>query len=249
MGDTINFNMSNVSTIHPFYIRESNGTTNVSTPAATGQGATGNGTVSWTPNTAGSYRYICGAHPGMVGVITVNNQPSITGTFADNSCQKGSPNLTLIGKNPREGVTGVISTQVGDRTNGFTFPRVSTFHRPAPKGLSKTLTLAVTNTGSTSYVFNGADRATTHVDAADPAININQGDTLVFTFTISGSHPFWIKTIPNSGSASAVTTGTITNNGQQSLNLTWDTNGVTPGTYWYCCGTHWGSMQGQIIVT
>ena len=249
VGDTINFNLSNVATNHPFYIRDNLTNTNVSTPAATGQGSTGNGTVSWTPNTAGTYRYICGIHPSMVGNIYVNNQPSITGTFADNSCQKGSPNLTLIGKNPREGVTGVISTQVGDRTNGFTFPRVSTFHRPAPKGLSKTLTLAVTNTGSTSYVFNGADRATTHVDAADPAININQGDTLVFTFTISGSHPFWIKTIPNSGSANAVTTGTITNNGQQSLNLTWDTNGVTPGTYWYCCGTHWGSMQGQIIVT
>jgi plastocyanin len=249
VGDTINFNLSNVATNHPFYIRDQLTNTNVSTPSATGQGSTGNGTVSWTPNTAGTYRYICGIHPSMVGFIYVNNQPSITGTFADNSCQKGSPNLTLIGKNPREGVTGVISTQVGDRTNGFTFPRVSTFHRPAPKGLSKTLTLAVTNTGSTSYVFNGPDRATTHVDAADPAININQGDTLVFTFTISGSHPFWIKTIPNTGSANAVTTGTITNNGQQSLNLTWDTNGVTPGTYWYCCGTHWGSMQGQIIVT
>ena len=71
VGDTINFNLSNVSGSHPFYIRESNGTTNVSTPAATGQGSTGNGTVSWTPNTAGSYRYVCGAHPSMVGIIYV----------------------------------------------------------------------------------------------------------------------------------------------------------------------------------
>ena len=249
VGDTINFNLSNVAGNHPFYIRESNGTTNVSTPAATGQGSTGNGTVSWTPNTAGSYRYICGAHPGMVGVITVQNAPSINGTFADNTCSQGSPNVNLKAKNPREGVTGMISTQVTERTNGLTFPRVSTFHRPQPKGLSKTLTLNVTNSCGSSYIFNGADRLTTHVDAQDPIININYGDTLVFAFNISGTHPFWIKTTPSSGGSNAVTTGTITNNGQQTLNLTWDTNGVTLGTYYYVCSIHWNSMQGQIIIT
>ena len=76
VGDTINFNLSNVSTVHPFFIRNSSGTVNVSTPAATGQGATGNGTVSWTPNTAGTYSYICGNHPNMKGTITVQNSPN-----------------------------------------------------------------------------------------------------------------------------------------------------------------------------
>ena len=54
-GDTLNFNLSGVSTSHPFYLRDSNGGPDVSTPTATGQGSTGTATVSWTPNTAGTY--------------------------------------------------------------------------------------------------------------------------------------------------------------------------------------------------
>ena len=179
---------------------------------------------------------------------------TISGNFADNTCQKGSPNLTLIAKNPRTNLTGMISEQISNRTNngglnGLTFPRVSVFNRPAPKAQSKTLTLSVTNIGGSHYVFNGNDRLTSHVDAQDPTININQGDTLVLTFSISGTHPFWIKTQYSSGSSDAVTTGTITNNGQQTSNLTWDTNGVVPATYYYVCSIHWTSMRGQIIVT
>ena len=73
VGDTINFNLSGVSSIHPFYIRVSSGGSNVTTPTASGQGSSGNATVSWTPNTAGTYYYQCGVHPGMIGTITVSN--------------------------------------------------------------------------------------------------------------------------------------------------------------------------------
>ena len=73
VGDTINFNLSNVSSIHPFYIRVSSQGSNVTTPTASGQGSSGNATVSWTPNTAGTYYYQCGVHPGMIGTITVSN--------------------------------------------------------------------------------------------------------------------------------------------------------------------------------
>ena len=248
VGDTINFNLSNVSSIHPFRIRNSPGGADVSTPAASGQGSTGNATVSWTPNTEGDYVYQCAVHSGMVGTITVTSAPSNAGTFADNSCQKGSPDAYLIAKNPREGVTGMISSQVGARTTGLTYPRISTFNRAAPAALSKTFTISVTNIGGSHYVFNGQDRASNHVDAQDPVININQGDTLVFTFNISGSHPFWIKTSQTTGTGNGVTTGTITNNGQQSSNLTWDTNGVTVGTYYYICQIH-SAMSNSIIVS
>jgi len=74
VGDTINFNLSGVSGIHPFYLKTVQGfgvANQVSTPAATGQGSTGNGTVSWTPNTAGTYYYQCSNHNGMNGTITV----------------------------------------------------------------------------------------------------------------------------------------------------------------------------------
>ena len=207
--------------------------------------------MSWTPNTVGDYVYQCSNHGSMYGNIAVTPAPSNAGTFADNSCKKDSPDLYLIAKNPREGVTGMISKQVGVRSNdksALKYPRVSTFNRPAPAALPKTFTLTVTNIGSSHYVFNGSDRGADHVDAQDPVINLNQGDTLILTFNISGTHPFWIKTVRTTGTSGGVTTGTITNNGQQSSNLTWDTNGVTPGTYWYICQLHL-SMSNSIIVT
>ena len=82
VGDTINFNLSGVSGSHPFYLKsvQGTGTTNqVSTPAATGQGSTGTATVSWTPNTAGTYYYQCSNHNAMNGTITVQNDPSAGG--------------------------------------------------------------------------------------------------------------------------------------------------------------------------
>ena len=56
VGDTINFNLSGVSGVHPFYLKTAQGVgtgNQVSTPAATGQGSTGYGAVSWSPNPAG----------------------------------------------------------------------------------------------------------------------------------------------------------------------------------------------------
>ena len=79
VGDTINFNLSNVAANHPFYIRVSSGGSNVTTPTASGQGSTGNATVSWTPNTAGTYYYQCGVHSGMIGTITVSSAPGGSG--------------------------------------------------------------------------------------------------------------------------------------------------------------------------
>ena len=73
VGDTLNFVVN--ASGHPFFIKTSatTGTGNqVSTPAATNQG-TQSGTVSWTPNTAGTYYYICQYHGSMVGTITVSS--------------------------------------------------------------------------------------------------------------------------------------------------------------------------------
>ena len=74
VGDTLNFVVD--ASGHPFYIRVSDGGANVSTPAATNQG-TQSGTVSWTPNTAGTYYYQCGNHSGMIGTITVTATTTI----------------------------------------------------------------------------------------------------------------------------------------------------------------------------
>jgi len=110
------------------------------------------------------------------------------------------------------------------------------------------LTLSVTNSSASSYVFNGSDRQSDYVDTANPDLLCYVGDTLVFQFSISGSHPFHVKTSQTTGTSDNVTTGAIVNNGQQTLDLTWNTTGVTPGTYYYICRFHSG-MSGAITVT
>ena len=98
----------------------------------------------------------------------------------------------------------------------------------------------VTNNGSSAYTFSGS------ATGDDPTLNVKQGDTLTFTVNATG-HPFWIKTTNTTGTGDGVTTGTITNNGTQSGTVTWNTSGVTPGTYYYICQFH-GSMVGTINV-
>lgn len=97
VGDTMKFAVN--ASDHPFYIRVSNGGSNVSTPAATGQGST-NGTVTWTPNTAGTYYYQCGNHPiSMIGTITVNEVSSSWGSNDTSEITNKNIVTTASGKN------------------------------------------------------------------------------------------------------------------------------------------------------
>ena len=71
VGDTIKFEV-NVSG-HPFWIKTAatTGTNNpVANPSAINNGAE-TGIITWTPNTPGTYYYICEYHPSMLGTITI----------------------------------------------------------------------------------------------------------------------------------------------------------------------------------
>ena len=131
VGDTLNFVVD--ASGHPFYIRVSDGGANVSTPAATNQG-TQSGTVSWTPNTAGTYYYQCGNHAGMIGTITVTatstmdlsagnvitfNQPGDTTISFANT--EAAMNITII---RAAGSTGTISWPERVKWNNATTPTV-----------------------------------------------------------------------------------------------------------------------------
>ena len=78
-GDTVTFNTTALSGSHPLYIRVSDGGASVSNPAATGEGTS---SISWTPSATGTYYYQCSSHPGMLGIIyvedPVNADPTIT---------------------------------------------------------------------------------------------------------------------------------------------------------------------------
>lgn len=108
-----------------------------------------------------------------------------------------------------------------------------------------TKTWSVINNDSQSYLFTGTSSGSN--------INIiaTVGDTLVFNVNANG-HPFWIKTSQTVGTGNSVTTGTITNNGVTGnvgvvIPITWNTAGVTPGTYYYVCQNHI-SMSGTITI-
>ena len=74
VGQTVNFVVN--ASGHPFHIRVSDGGADVSTPAATNQGAQ-SGTVTWTPNTAGTYYYQCSNHSAMIGTINVTESAKL----------------------------------------------------------------------------------------------------------------------------------------------------------------------------
>ena len=168
------------------------------------------------------------------------------GGLGDNTCQQGSPNKYLRIKNPRE-LVGYLSVVKGERKTGMVFPRVSLYNANPPTPPSQIFSFTVTNSGSNHFVFTGSDRVVTHTSANDPAINVNTGDTLEFNLSASG-HPFYIKTTPVTGTGSQVSQGTVTGQGTQVGTCTWDTTGVTPGTYYYICQFHSG-MFGQIIIS
>jgi len=175
------------------------------------------------------------------------------GGYNDNSSQQGSPNRYLIIENPRPQF-GLMDAQKGMRYQGQTFPRRSIIHSAAPTSPNQTFTINVTAAGASDYILNGTDRTTTHVNALDPVVNINAGDTVEFVVNAAG-HPFWIKYNPTTGTSGFMTNGICINNGSQNNTVSWQTGNyvpgppvVAPGTYYYICQFH-GAMVGTIVVS
>ena len=103
-GDTINFNVS--ASGHPFYIKTSSTTgTGNQASGVTNNGAE-NGTVSWTPDTPGTYFYICQYHGAMLGVITVQAFVGPT-EYPDGSFGYTFPVKRKVDNNNFEVVVGV----------------------------------------------------------------------------------------------------------------------------------------------
>ena len=94
----------------------------------------------------------------------------------------------------------------------------------------------------------GYDRNGYIENVFDNNFNYNVGDIIKYQLNGMSSHPIWIKTAATTGTGDAVTTGTITNNGSGTGTITWDTTGVTPGTYYYICQFHSG-MGGTITIS
>jgi len=104
--------------------------------------------------------------------------------------------------------------------------------------------LDVNNNESSTYNISGNDRDGRVLGENSP-ITIMKGDTLVIDINASG-HPLWIKTQAGTGTGNAVTSG-MSNNGDDVGTITWNTQNVAAGTYYYNCQNH-ATMFGQIVV-
>ena len=99
-----------------------------------------------------------------------------------------------------------------------------------------------------NYILSGTDRNGS-ISGEDPTVTLNKGDTIIFDVDAS-RHPFYIKTKFSRGSGNQVITGKLSGTpGTQSGKLSWNTKGVSPGTYYYVCSPHATfGMGGSIIV-
>ena len=130
----------------------------------------------------------------------------------------------------------------------FLLPLLLSFSVPAIAE-SKTYIINVSAEDYRNYILNGFDRNGS-VSGNDPTVTVTAGDTINFSISAPG-HPFYIKTVYVGGSGSQVSTGTITGTqGTTNSSLSWNTSGVSAGTYYYVCSPHASlGMGGSIVVT
>jgi len=206
----------------------------------------------------GTYYYVHGTNANMWGEIIVTAKPGVigqAGNFADESCQKDSPNSEMRAVNPRG--TGYLGGWNKSTLKGFrrwdefntgrdiqVFPRTNGLYTTKPGGLNHIYDVTA---AAGLYVMTGSDRMDVYDAKQNPTITIRRGDVLTLNINASG-HPLWIGISQQTGQVTWNTNyGTITNNGVSSATLIWDTRIALPGTYYYNCEYH-STMTGTIFV-
>ena len=112
---------------------------------------------------------------------------------------------------------------------------------------SKTYYIDVSAEDYRNYILNGTDRNGT-VSGNDPTVTVKKGDKIIFNIDAS-RHPFYIKTKFSRGDGNQVTTGKLSGTpGTQTGKLSWNTNGVSAGSYYYVCSPHASFGMGGLII-
>ena len=200
------------------------------------------------------------------GGTVFNGQPA---SFTADYSLEGGSDASATGSatwtvSPDDGVT---ITGQGNTTAQLTFPTPGTVYEV-------TAEVVVTNSAGPSDPFSGNTNVTVNktevVVALSPAsdddkyvltgafvgdnatITVNENDLLTIN-NVSSGHPVHIVTAAGADdvATNAVTEGTIGGDGQGATGpdgtISWNTTGVTPGTYYYQCEEH-DSAGGEIVV-
>lgn len=168
--------------------------------------------------------------------------------------------------NPVNGTTGWSATNVAalDNEDAFGYADVLTFdgyinvhlsatelstivaqgNIGANEGVvaNTTVTYAVTNSGASAYIFNGAGLT----NSSNPDLTLKRGMTYEFDMSTPG-HPFLIKTTQTTGTGDQYTNG-VTNAGAVSGIVSFTVPQSAPNTLFYICEFH-GSMTGTLTIT
>ena len=91
----------------------------------------------------------------------------------------------------------------------------------------ETVNFRVTNNGSQAYVIDYK---------TNPTITVTRGNTYIFNLTLSGPYPFWIKTLPGTGTENPYNDG-VTNNGAVTGQILWTVPQDAPDTLYYAAST------------
>ena len=95
----------------------------------------------------------------------------------------------------------------------------------------------VTASGMSAFVIN---------TQSNPGLTLTRGQAYTFEVSTEGQHPFWIKTVPETGTASTFDDGVI-NNGLADGTLTFTVPPDAPATLYYQCQYH-DPMNGIITI-
>jgi len=112
----------------------------------------------------------------------------------------------------------------------------------ANAGNATAVNFNITNTGSSAYVFDGGGLS----NVSNPGLTLQRGKTYTFTLNVPG-HPFLLKTVQVTGTASAYNEG-VTNNGASSGVISFTVPANAPNTLFYICEYH-SLMVGTITIT
>ena len=119
----------------------------------------------------------------------------------------------------------------------ITLVRGGSYQFEVAQNRKTTVNYRVTNQGNKAYIINYQP---------NPEITLIRGNTYIFTLSIEGDFPLWIKTLPSTGTTNVYSTGVI-NNGAREGTLTFTVPQDAPDTLYYASETS-SQMQGKFTI-